>query len=92
MVLKRADFEPKLGNIFNFYNEGNVHPASLVEVSENTNSLREGGGFSLLFECKLQEPYSQGIYQLTSDNFDEHLFMVPVFGDGKIVQYEVVFN
>lgn len=92
MVLKRADFEARLGHIFNFHYEGNLHSMSLVEVSENKNSIREGGSFSLLFECKLSEPFGQRMYQLTSENFDELLFMVPVFGDGKIVQYEVVFN
>lgn len=77
-----------------FYVEGLEvpYPLTLKEVARTQTSMREGGGFSLLFESSSKDVLSQAVYFIAGDNHKAELFLVPVGESANGIRYESIFN
>ncbi len=64
-----------------------------VTASKAPAANREGKQFSVVFSNESPTVYEQGVYTVSHKELGEFdLFLVPVFGDDKGVQYEAVFT
>lgn len=97
MLLTMQLFEPLIHKQFDIsFNNESSSKCELVEVKEiNSQTLAHGQSrpFSLLLQTNDLNKYEQGAYNVVCDELEDFLlFLVPVYGDNEIVQYEAVFT
>jgi hypothetical protein len=79
-----------------FFNQEKSSKCQLIEVKSSgikqpKNSQVEG--FSLLLQTTDLNIYEQSSYEMKNQELgDLALFLVPVYGDDKVIQYEAIFN
>ncbi len=75
------DGTPKLCNIA----EINTSQAPMIEQDKPQ--------YSIIFSSAETEVYEQGVYVVSHPKLGEfELFLVPVYGDDKVVHYEAIFT
>ena len=89
----RKEFDALLNQKFQLDIEGHDIELSLVEVKPLPSGLREGGGFSLLWEGPQDPIVPQGTYAFQTQNKTQfEIFIVPIGQFEECVQYECVFT
>ena len=86
------NFQGRLNTEFTLKEVDKPFQVTLVEVTSIPTSMREGGGFSLLFQSNEQQILNQGMYTVNGDDFEQIMFLVPVGTNDTGVTYEVIFN
>lgn len=64
-----------------------------ITVSQVPSASHDGQQFSVVFVHESPQVFEQGVYPVSHPELGKFdLFLVPVFGDDKCVQYEAVFT
>lgn len=78
------------------FDDEQVSICEIIEVKDiNSQTLEQGQSqpFSLLFQTHDLNIHEQGTYSVKNEELEEFaLFLVPVFGDQEVIQYEAVFT
>lgn len=86
-----AAFESCLGQRFRVAVDGAALEVTLVEAKSAGEGIRDGGAFTLMFVGPTDRLLDQGVFELSRDDLEIAVFLVPIgpFGDGY--GYEAVF-
>lgn len=91
--LTAEDFGPLEGDAVTVQADGVEIEATLVEIKTGGSALREGGGFTLLFQGPAEPSLAQATYRVSHAAIGtQQLFLVPVAKTGEGYQYEAVFT
>lgn len=91
----KQQFEQYLNDPFHIkFGTTESYACLLKEVNSTVNKeASHNQQFSVIFSCNDVTAFEQGVYSTTHEKLGEfELFLVPVFGDEKGVQYEAVFT
>lgn len=88
----KAEFEAKLGEMFQVALDGGPLEIKLAEVSGLAQAERAGGGFSAVFEGAADAHLDQGLYRITGGGTAFDVFLVPIGPFGQGMGFEAVYT
>lgn len=89
--LKFEDFSGHVGQDYEVPVQGGSLKLNLEAAQAIPGSIREGGGFRLVFRGPLQPQLIQATYIFRRGGYDDQIFVVPVAADERGIQYEAIF-
>ncbi|TPO09984.1 hypothetical protein [Mesorhizobium sp. B1-1-5] len=91
-MISATDFDRAVGQTFIVETSGKMVALELNAVKRIGHSLRDGGGFSLLFKGPREMLLPQATYRFVGSEHAHDIFIVPVSQDATGYTYEAVFN